>query len=125
MLRVRCLDYFDSSYMYGSVKCTCSDNLLYWHLCSAFKNNVTRFMYKCIIPDSNQFVGPLLGNGWSCWQHVIVGVLTLAQHCPTLKYQQLKYCWYPKRWLYNYMYEPKLVLSSGASDGPTHACRLY
>ena len=26
------------------------------------------------------FVRPTLDNGWSCWQHIIVGVLTLAQH---------------------------------------------
>ena len=27
----------------------------------------------------------LSGNGWGCWQHVIVGVLTLAQHWTNTK----------------------------------------
>ena len=31
-------------------------------------------------PRWQTIVGPTLGNGWSCWQRIIVGVLTLAQH---------------------------------------------
>ena len=36
-------------------------------------------------PRKQAIVRPTLGNGWSCWQHVIVGVLTLAQHWTNTK----------------------------------------
>ena len=32
------------------------------------------------VETAQSIVGSTLGNGWSFWQHVIVGVLTLVQH---------------------------------------------
>ena len=32
------------------------------------------------VETAQSTVGSTLGNGWSFWQHVIVGVLTLVQH---------------------------------------------
>ena len=38
-------------------------------------------------------VGPTLGNGWSCWQHVIVSVLTLAQHWTNTQVSTVEVRW--------------------------------
>ena len=44
-----------------------------------------------------------LGNGWSCWQHVIVGVLTLAQHWSNTKVSTVEVQLLAQRWNFNYV----------------------
>ena len=43
-----------------------------------------------------------LGNGWSCWQRVIVGVLTLPQHSTNTKVSTVDSLFLVRRWNFNY-----------------------
>ena len=75
--------------------------------------------------DSNQSLGQrwvmvgVVGNtsllAW--WHWPIIG--------PTLKFQQLKYCCWPNVSPRTTQTHQRWILSSGANDDPTHACRLY
>ena len=66
-------------------------------------------------PRWQAIVGPTLGNGWSCWQHVIVGVLTLAQHGTNTQVSTVEVRLLAQRW--NFKYAPTV------SCGAKHTCR--
>ena len=57
--------------------------------------------YYCFVQPMQAIVGPTLGNGWSCWQHVIVGVPTLAQHWTNTQVSTVEVLLLAQRWNFN------------------------
>ena len=68
-------------------------------------------------PRKQAIVGPTLGNGWSCWQHVIDGVLTLTQHWTNTKVSTVEVLLLAQRRNFIYTHQ-RWILSCGANVGP-------
>ena len=69
--------------------------------CNNILNDIIQAAWR-YNPDSNQSLGQRRVMVGCCWQHVIVGVLTLAQHWSNSKVSTVEVLLLAQRRLYNY-----------------------